>query len=329
MTPHRTAAPQDRDHPFAGAAVLSPRDLLALDAAKLYYAAGLSQQEVSDRLHMSRPHVSKLLATARAKGFVRTSVLDPRESDSALVEALSERFDLAEVRLVVPVGRGPMDRRHALAVGAAEMLASLVVPGDVVGCWWSATIQALAELPTLATIPARALVQLNGTGPGTEVPAPLAAAARRPHSWFLAYPHPIVHGSLSAANTADSDPARRTLTMLRSSPDVMVFSAQAPGEAEILDSPAVSDAERDSVRERSVGHVCGRFIDVEGRVVAPSLNQRTLGPSLSDLRRTRRTVLVASGHEKLPIIRAALTSSYANRLVTDIETAVALAPSLR
>ena len=42
---------------------LSAKEVQALDAAKLYYA-GLTQQEVAQRLHVSRPAVSKLLAYA-------------------------------------------------------------------------------------------------------------------------------------------------------------------------------------------------------------------------------------------------------------------------
>lgn len=42
---------------------LSAKEVQALDAANLYYA-GLTQQEVAQRLHVSRPAVSKLLAYA-------------------------------------------------------------------------------------------------------------------------------------------------------------------------------------------------------------------------------------------------------------------------
>lgn len=62
----------------AYASGLSAKEVQALDAAKLYYA-GLSQQEVAQRLHVSRPTVSKLLAYARRRGFVRIEIYDPRE----------------------------------------------------------------------------------------------------------------------------------------------------------------------------------------------------------------------------------------------------------
>lgn len=57
---------------------MTPRDRLALAAAKLYHGEGLPQEAVAAQLHVSRPTVSKLLATARRRGFVRTQVLGSR-----------------------------------------------------------------------------------------------------------------------------------------------------------------------------------------------------------------------------------------------------------
>ena len=71
---------------------LSAKEVQALDAAKLYYA-GLTQQEVAQRLHVSRPTVSKLLAYAYlhppgaclpnpllGQGVPRGHALDPAQS---------------------------------------------------------------------------------------------------------------------------------------------------------------------------------------------------------------------------------------------------------
>lgn len=93
---------------------LTPRDRLAIDAAKLYHMRGLSLPQVAEALHLSRPHVSKLLTSAREHGFLRTVVTDPRESDHSLLAALREGLDLTDLRLVEAVGRGPRYRRRAL-----------------------------------------------------------------------------------------------------------------------------------------------------------------------------------------------------------------------
>lgn len=305
---------------------LSPRQRLALDAAKLYYMAGLSQQQVAEALHVSRPHVSKLLTSAREHRFVRTAVTDPRESDRSLLAALRERFDLTDLRLVVPVGRGPMDRRRALGAGAAEMLDSHATSDrDVVGFWWDGAGQVVLESMARMRLRPHALVQFDGTGPDGTMDAALAAFAARSDVPLHTCPEPLLHSTVAARLHAETSPHVRRVLTLQATCDIAVFDAGLPSDSPLSTSPLASEVERALVQEHAVGRLCGRFIDAEGRVVAPSLSQRILGPTLSDLRRIKRTVLVASGTELLPVIRAALVNRYANHLVTDVETAAALA----
>lgn len=80
---------------------LSRKDIQAIDAAKAYYG-GLPQNEVAARLGVSRPTVSKLLRYARAKGYVKITVNDPRLADSSTAKALMTRFGLEEAVVVFP-----------------------------------------------------------------------------------------------------------------------------------------------------------------------------------------------------------------------------------
>lgn len=80
---------------------------MALDAARLYHLRGLDQAAVAQVLHVSRPQVSKLLATARELGYIRTHVVDPRESDRELVQTLTQRFRIADYSSSVPPVRRP------------------------------------------------------------------------------------------------------------------------------------------------------------------------------------------------------------------------------
>ncbi|WP_018157327.1 sugar-binding transcriptional regulator [Demetria terragena] len=304
---------------------LTPRDQLALDAAKLYYTAGLSQQEISDLLHVSRPHISKLVAAARERGFVRMQVVDPRESDADLIDAVRRRFDLTEVRLVMPVNNRPMGHHQALGDAAAEMLSTFVGPHDVVGFWWSGLLHSFARSAVRANLRPREFVQLNGTDPYEAVETILEAFSSQVAVPVHLYPHPILHEDLTARLAAAEDQISRSIVALQSACDVAIFSPETAEESDLWDSPLMTDPDRTSILNSSVGQICGRFIDAEGRIVAPSLSQRTLGPTLTDLRKIKRTVLVGGGHATIPIIRAALGSRYANHLVTDIDTATALA----
>lgn len=307
---------------------LTPRDRLALDAAKLYHVSGLSQQEVAEALHLSRPHVSKLLTSAREQRFVRTVVADPRESDHSLLSGLRSRFDLVDLRLVVPVGRGPMDRHRALGAAAAEMLDSHALSDrDVVGFWWQGTGQAVLEAMARLRMRAGALVQFDGAGADGRMDPALAAFAEHSPSAVHPYPEPMLHESIEARLAAESAPAARRVLAMQAMCDIAVFEVGSASSTALCTSDLVSQEEHRLLREHAVGRVCGRFIDEHGRIVAPSLSQRVVGPTLSDLRRVKRSVLVAGGLELLPMIRAALDNRYANHLVTDVETAAALISS--
>ncbi|UEJ82335.1 MarR family transcriptional regulator [Brachybacterium halotolerans subsp. kimchii] len=302
---------------------LSARDALALDAAKLAHGRGLSQQRIAEALHVSRPQVSKLLATARAKGFVRTLVLDPRESDRTLTQGLRERFGLGDVRLVVPAGRGPADLDHALGVGAAEMLdAAGALEDAALAAWWSSAVRATLE-SALGRLRARpgSLVVLGGQGRADGPDPAFEAFAARTAFPVHRGPADSVHASLAARIAREEEADARAHEALVRAAGVLLFGAAAADPRALARPDLLTDAERAQIREHAVGRICGRFLDADGRIVAPTLSQRTAGPTLTDLRRRFRTVLVAGGAEQVGVIRAALARRYAHHLVTDLATA--------
>ena len=79
----------------------SPMDLHLLHrAASAYYLDGLRQAEIADKLGVSRPSVSKLLAEARRIGMVRFEVLDVPSVDlAALAQEVQEQLGIETVRI--------------------------------------------------------------------------------------------------------------------------------------------------------------------------------------------------------------------------------------
>ena len=86
-------------------------------------------------------------------------------------------------------------------------------------------------------------------------------------------------------------------------------------------SDLVTSQEREQIDRNAVGHLCGRFIDADGRVVAPTLGQRTSSPTLAQLRRSKRTVLITYGARQIEFVRAAALAGYVDHIVTDVSTA--------
>ena len=50
------------------------KDRLSIDVAKLYYKSDYSQQQIANKLNLSRPTVSRLLQYAKEKGFVQINI---------------------------------------------------------------------------------------------------------------------------------------------------------------------------------------------------------------------------------------------------------------
>lgn len=303
---------------------LTARDELALDAAKLYHS-GLTQQQVADQLFVNRATVSKLLATAQQKGLVRTEVLDPRELDTHTRDRISQKYGLASVRAVAPVGRGPTDVRRAVGHAAAQVLASLVQDGDAIGIWWSRTTAELALASEPCGVHGINIVDLNHHG-ARSVLAPLYERARTTlaHS-FRAHVHvmdaPLIFPTLQAKLNAELTPELRAALHAQRTCRIAVFGTSSALALAKAFSPLIPAADLHTIASTASGHVCGRIIDSNGRICAPITNQRTTGLSLPDLRSIEQKVLVAGGEGKTEAIAAILANRYANHLVTDAKTA--------
>lgn len=68
------------------------KDRLSIDVAKLYYKSDYSQQQIANKLNLSRPTVSRLLQYAKEKGFVQINIADPIEDNSSLEEPYFSKY---------------------------------------------------------------------------------------------------------------------------------------------------------------------------------------------------------------------------------------------
>ena len=78
------------------------------------------------------------------------------------------------------------------------------------------------------------------------------------------------------------------------------------------------------VRRGAVGDVVGRYIDANGHIVDPGLDERTVGLGLDQLRSAATAILVVAGESKHDVARAIVMSGLCTVLVSDEATALAL-----
>ena len=160
---------------------------MLVQASRLYYELGETQNAVADRLGVTRPQISRLLKRARAEGIVEIRIVDRDTAESPAADELQRRFGLAEVHLA-PTLAGPEDlTRRIVGRLAAQVLRDNIRDGSIVGIGDGASVAAIADaLDEDATPVSATVVPLAGgywsTGPDRDPFRRIADAFRaQPH----------------------------------------------------------------------------------------------------------------------------------------------------
>jgi deoxyribonucleoside regulator len=309
---------------------------LIFKVSSLYYKNGLSQQEISDRLKVSRPKVSRLLKKARELGIVQIFVNIPEDHNIDLELSLEKKFNLNEIIIVEPdvsLSTYPhVDLKNAMGYAAARYLERTVADGDVIGMSWGSTLKAMIEnLPPVPTVDVHVIQTLGGVG-SAESKDHAMDISRRLASLLDArltlLQIPGIASSPEIKKALLSDyrlqksfeffPRIKTVFVgigaLGTNPILNFESREIPEEvlANILNSPAVGD-------------IGLNFYDIDGNEVDTGLNDLFIGMSLEDYQNVERVVGIAGGPEKYAAVLGALKGGYLDVLITDSATAEKLA----
>ena len=100
--------------------------------AYYYYEAGQTQDQIAQRLGISRQRVNRILAECIERGIVRITVDRSPEEYFASESALEEKYRLKAVRLAHSLRADQLYGN--LGVVAGQYLKSIVKRGDIIGC---------------------------------------------------------------------------------------------------------------------------------------------------------------------------------------------------
>jgi DNA-binding transcriptional regulator LsrR (DeoR family) len=289
-------------------------------AARLYYEADLSQQEVAARLDVSRSTVSRLLQLAREQGIVRIVVRPPSPAAEMALELAQE---LGLRRATVAPALGPGGGPQALVAPALAELERLALgPGDVLAISWGSTVWEVAQAQRFPDLRGVRLVPAVGGMDEVDVrfqPNEIArrvAAASGAEVSFLhapALPSPGLRRSL----LADPDITAR-LALWDGLAAALVGIGMPP--AELGAAPAHIVSERDAL-SAAVGDVVSRHYDLAGDPVELPHEDRLLGVSRAQLRAAGTVIGVAAGARKVRSVVGAARAGLIDVLVTDAATA--------
>ncbi len=309
------------------------RQRLLVKVARLYYEQELTQSQVSERLRLSRQKVQRLLREARERDVVRISVRPVMNVYEQLEQALEQLFGLREAIVVeTSAYQDQPTVMREIGVGAADYLARVLRPGDVLVMSWGGSllgmIEALQAGNSAGLAASVTIVQgLGGLGDPTHETH--AADLTRRLAQILGgqailLPAPGVAGSLAAAEAYNGDPFVAAALERGATANLAFMGIGAPRRDSILmrqgtivQWPELLDLQQGG----AVGDINLRYFDGQGQLIPSKLNDRVVGLTLNQIRCVDTVVGVAGGEAKLKAIQGAVQGKLIDVLVTDHKTA--------
>ena len=301
--------------------------VLSASIARRYFIDGRSKLEIAEEFGLSRFKVARLLDAARDSGLVRIEIGRKGLIDVDLSARLQSAFGLRHA-VVVDIADDSADAlRQHVGQMAADLIAEITGPDDVLGVAWSRSVGAMARaLPRLAAVP---VVQLTGAvsmpdgdDSSIDVVRDVARAAGGPAYVFYA-PFTLPDAATARAMREQREVALAFAQLPRVTTAVMGVGFWAPGLSTLYDTAREHD--RRELRRLGVcAEVSGVFLADDGTPVRTALADRMIGIDAEQLRSIPEVVVIAYGTPKAPAVRAALRSGLVGSLVTHASVARSL-----
>ncbi len=304
---------------------------LMVRVALMYYRLHLTQEQIGERLGISRFKVGRLLDRAVRESIVQIDIVHPSARLIDLEDALVERFGLkAAVVVDVPVAATDQAAqeltREAVAAGAMRYLAEIRPTGSI-GVSWGRTMLELARQLEPGWTTATEIVQLNGATSRSSLPTRANEISERfgttTGASIRLLAAPAIVGSADLRQALEDDPAvGETLDAARATCTAVFGLGILTRESVLVGSGYLTESDLAELhRAGAVGDVVGRFLRPDGRIASDELDDRTVGLPLAELGGKQVSMGLAAGTGRGPIALASLRARCVNVLVADESTA--------
>ena len=302
------------------------------DAARagwLYYVAQNTQDEIAEKMGVSRQSAQRLVALAMRERLVKFRLDHPMARCMDLAEALKQKFDLdyCEVTLTDPTSDDPA---LGIAQVAAQEMENQLKSKEpiVVALGTGREIRGAVDQMLSGECPHHRIVSLVGSlapdgsanfnDPITRI-GDLTKAPRHP------LPVPVLASSREERDLICAQtPVKRNIQLAQSATIAFIGIGELTEAPPLLTDGFITEQELQALQsEGAAGEVIGWAFDDEGLPLQMSHNDRVASVPLSQPP-AMPTIGVARGPNKLRAIRGALKGRWLSGLITDEFTAEAL-----
>ncbi|CDZ53841.1 sugar-binding transcriptional regulator [Neorhizobium galegae] len=303
---------------------------LMVRAAWLYHVESLTQQQIAERMNITRRRVNEILSEALEAGVVRIS-FDSVLAESVELEAkLRKRFGLQDA-VVVPTPADPALLHSVLGRGAAGFLGRLIQtqkPASIGVGWGSTLRETIQHIPSLNEPQIKVRSMMGGLTQGSEINTfeivrGFAQVLNAQCRYFVA---PIYAESPESRDAIISQAVfQRTFKQI-CEVDVAYLSVGDVSQQSLQVRYGLPEGMTEQILRKAgaVGDLMGRYLDATGKEIDHPLNRQVLAPEMEDFRRIGCRIVASGGPHKHKILQAVAQNGLINVLITDADSAKAM-----
>jgi lsr operon transcriptional repressor len=292
-----------------------------------YYKAGMTQEEIANRLGINRARVIKILETARRKGIISIHVKSLYTNCLESERQLIERWNLRDA-FVTPEVDQSMISKNLGAAGAQYIEMNLKEIDTLIGISWGNTVSLLLKYLSLKTNERVSLVTLSGGIPSyfqyafKDGPDPLSNFNNQIHI----IPAPLLVTSVQTAQSILNEPEiDRIIRMAELANIAVVGIGSTSTDATFASFGYITPQELEILRKQgAVGDILGQFFDRNGNQLELPYHNRLIAVRIDKLKNMEHVIGIAGGEHKVDAIKGALNGRYIHSLITDEKTALRL-----
>ncbi|MCL5986019.1 MAG: sugar-binding transcriptional regulator [Actinobacteria bacterium] len=302
---------------------------LKLKVSRLFFEKRMNKIDIGKKLKVSRFKVARLLDDAINEGLVEIVIHKKPDNFQELEDSIEDRFNIKRV-VVCESSEDPDELKRNLGASAAKLLMEIVEDGDCIGIAWGSTLnEVLNSIPRKTNLKDIICVQI--TGGLNQVPPEINALdlTRRISEKFnaksyLIYAPTILDDMKSMEILVNQQGIKETIGMFSKVNIALV------GVGTVLPKPSTylyrggfinEDDFKSIASSHAVGDINTSFYDSKGKTCSTSLDNRVIAMSHEQFKKVNYCIGVAGGKEKWEAIKAAITGSIINILITDEDTA--------
>lgn len=290
--------------------------------AWLYFMEGMTQDEVAQKLGMTRARVLRILGSARNDGTVQIKVSTRFSQSIELENELEKAFDL-ERAIVVPEPDEPSKVTEIIGKTLGIYLTETLSNNMTIGLGWGNTLTyALNTIESLDHKDSNIISLLGALNKVTNVnPSEFAwrVADRLSASCYM----------MSVPVFAPDAETRKALFQHNGISEVyerahdLDLAVLSVGDLDVDSAYSKYDlltpAELSSLkRAGAVGDILCHFVNNDGETIDHPVNKRTFSVGFETISKSKRIVLASGGQNKKNVMKAAMRRVNPNVVITDV-----------